>query len=37
MEARFERIDERFDMLMSKVIEIDNRLIRIEDRMGIRD
>ncbi len=36
MNARFERIGERFDMLMGKVIEIDNRLIRVEDRMGIK-
>jgi hypothetical protein len=36
MEARFERVDQRFDTLMGKVIEIDNRLIRVEDRMGIK-
>lgn len=35
MEARFERVDARFDALMGKVVEIDNRLTRVEDRMGI--
>jgi hypothetical protein len=36
MNTRFERMDARFDTLMGKVIEIDNRLIRVEDRMGIK-
>ena len=36
MNTRFERIDARFDTLMGKVIEIDNRLTRVEERMGIR-
>lgn len=26
----------RFDTLMGKVIDIDNRLTRVEERMGIR-
>ncbi len=36
MESRFERVDARFDTLMGKVIEIDNRLTRVEDRMGMK-
>ena len=33
LESRF---DSRFDLLMSKVVDIDNRLTRVEERMGIR-
>jgi len=36
VDARFERVDARFETLMGKVIDIDNRLIRVEDRMGIK-
>jgi hypothetical protein len=36
MDSRFERMDARFDTLMGKVIEIDNRLTRVEDRMGMK-
>jgi hypothetical protein len=36
VDARFERMDARFDTLMGKVIDIDNRLTRVEDRMGIK-
>jgi hypothetical protein len=36
MNARFERVDARFDTLMGKVVEIDNRLTRVEDRLGIK-
>ena len=36
MNARFERIDARFDMLMSKVVELDNRVVRVEERLGIK-
>jgi len=36
MESRFERVDARFDTLMGKVVEIDNRLTRVEDRMGMK-
>jgi len=36
LESRFERIDGRFDLLMGKVVDIDNRLTRVEERMGIR-
>ncbi len=33
LEARF---DTRFDLLMSKVIEIDNRVVRVEERLNIK-
>jgi hypothetical protein len=36
MDSRFERVDARFDTLMGKVVEIDNRLTRVEDRMGMK-
>ncbi len=36
MDSRFGRVDARFDTLMGKVIEIDNRLTRVEDRMGMK-
>jgi len=36
MESRFERVDARFDTLMGKVVEIANRLTRVEDRMGMK-
>jgi hypothetical protein len=36
VDSRFERVDARFETLMGKVIDIDNRLIRVEDRMGIK-
>jgi hypothetical protein len=36
VDAGFERMDQRFETLMGKVIDIDNRLIRVEDRMGIK-
>ncbi len=36
MDSRFERVDARFDTLMEKVVEIDNRLTRVEDRMGMK-
>jgi hypothetical protein len=36
VDSRFERMDSRFDTLMGKVIEIDNRLTRVEDRMGMK-
>ena len=35
-ESRFERVDRRFDTLKGRVIKIDNRLTRVEERMGIR-
>jgi hypothetical protein len=36
MDSRFERMEARFDTLMGKVIEIDNRLTRVEDRMRMK-
>jgi hypothetical protein len=36
MNARFDSVDRRFETLLGKVIEIDNRLTRVEERMGIR-
>jgi hypothetical protein len=36
MDSGFERVDARFDTLMGKVIGIDNRLTRVEDRMGMK-
>ena len=36
MESRFERVDARFDTLMGKVVEMDNRLTRVEDLMGTK-
>lgn len=30
------RIDTRFDLLMSKVVEIDNRVVRVEERLGMK-
>jgi hypothetical protein len=36
VDFRFERVDARFETLMGKVIDIDNRLIRVEDRIGIK-
>jgi hypothetical protein len=35
-ERRFDSLERRFDVLLGKVIEIDNRLTRVEERMGIR-
>jgi hypothetical protein len=31
-----ERMDARFDMLMGKVVDVDSRLTRVEERMSIR-
>jgi uncharacterized coiled-coil protein SlyX len=40
MDARIdhltERLEAKFDVLTGKVIEIDNRLTRLEERSGIR-
>jgi hypothetical protein len=35
-ERRFDSLERRFDVMLGKVIEIDNRLTRVEERMGIR-
>jgi prefoldin subunit 5 len=36
MNSRFESLERRFDMMLGKMVEIDNRLTRVEERMGIR-
>jgi hypothetical protein len=36
VDRRFESVERRFDVMLGKVIEIDNRLTRVEERMGIR-
>ncbi len=35
MNLRFARFDQRFDDLTSKVVGIDNRLIRVEERLKL--
>jgi hypothetical protein len=35
LKTRFARFDQRFDDLTSKVVEIDNRLIRVEERLKL--
>jgi len=35
MNLRFSRFDQKFDDLTSKVIDIDNRLIRVEERLKL--
>jgi hypothetical protein len=35
MNLRFSRFDEKFDNLTSKVMDIDNRLIRVEERLKL--
>jgi hypothetical protein len=35
IDDRFNRLDVRFDTLISKVIELDNRVTRIEAKLGI--
>ena len=35
MNLRFSRFDQRFDDLTSKVIGVDNRLIRVEERLKL--
>jgi len=35
MNMRFSRFDQKFDDLTSKVIDIDNRLIRVEERLKL--
>jgi hypothetical protein len=36
VDRKFESVERRVDTLLGKVIEIDNRLTRVEERMGIR-
>ncbi len=35
MNLRFSRFDQKFDDLTSKMVEVDNRLIRIEERLKL--
>lgn len=35
IDDRFNRLEVRFDTLLSKVIELDNRVTRIEAKLGI--
>jgi len=35
MNLRFARFDQRFDDLVSKVVDVDNRLIRVEERLKL--
>ncbi len=35
MNIRFARFDQKFDDLTSKVVDIDNRLIRVEERLKL--
>ncbi len=35
MDTRFNRLDDKFDTLTGKVIDVDNRLTRIEAKLGI--
>lgn len=36
MDTRFDSVDRRADVTLGKLIEVDNRLTRVEERMGIR-
>lgn len=36
IEARMLNLDTRFDLLMSKLVDIDNRLTRVEERLEHR-
>jgi len=35
MNLRFTRFDQKFDDLTSKVVDIDNRLVRVEERLKL--
>ena len=35
LEARFNNLDVKFDLLTNKVIDLDNRLTRVEPKLGI--
>jgi hypothetical protein len=35
MNLRFTRFDQKFDDLTSKVVDIDNRLVRVEQRLKL--
>ena len=36
MDIKFDRVDAKFEVLTGKVVDIDNRLSRLEDKSGIR-
>ena len=36
MGALESKFDTRFDLLMSKLIDVDNRLVRVEERLGVK-
>jgi hypothetical protein len=36
MTARFAGMDTQLGLLMSKVVEVDNRVVRVEERLGIK-
>jgi prefoldin subunit 5 len=36
VDRHFESLERRSDVMLGKVVEIDNRLTRVEERMGIR-
>jgi len=35
LDARIDKLEHLFDTLLGKVVEIDNRLIRVEDRLKL--
>jgi hypothetical protein len=35
LERRIDRIEDKLDLLTGKVAEVDNRLTRVEDKLGI--
>jgi hypothetical protein len=35
MNLRFSRFDQKFDDLTSKVVDVDNRLVRVEERLKL--
>ena len=35
MNLRFTRFDQKFDDLTSKVVDVDNRLVRVEERLKL--
>jgi hypothetical protein len=36
MDARFNQMEVKFDVLTGKVVDLDNRVTRIEAKLGIR-
>lgn len=36
MNTRFASVESRLDLMMGKIVEVDNRLTRVEERMGTR-